>query len=55
MMRGRWASNKSARMYVQTGRALLLTQSIPSSVLATARVLSQDVQLSLRLASQGEY
>ena len=54
MMRGRWASNKSARMYVQTGRALLLTQSIPSSVLATARVLSQDVQLSLRLASQGE-
>ena len=50
MLRGRWASSKSARMYIQTGRALLLTQSIPSSTLRTASILSRSVNTSMLLA-----
>jgi hypothetical protein len=50
MLRGRWASNKSARMYIQTGRALLLTQAVPSSVLASASVFARDVHTSMLLS-----
>ena len=52
MLHGRWPSNKSARMYIQTGRSLLLAQSIPTSVLRLASLLSCDVASSMRIAQQ---
>ena len=32
MFRGRWQSMQSARRYIQSGRALLAAQQVPSSV-----------------------
>lgn len=52
MLHGRWSSNKSARMYIQTGRSLLLTQSIPTPVLQLASLLSRDVASSMHIAKQ---
>ena len=43
LRRGRWASMKSARHYVQSGRALLLTTSVPPDVALLARRLAADV------------
>lgn len=37
---GRWASTKSARRYVQSGRALLLAVNVDPNVLASARLVS---------------
>ena len=37
---GRWASTKSARRYVQSGRALLLAVNVAPNVLASARLVS---------------
>ena len=34
LIRGRWASTKSARRYIQSGRAVLLTMEVPVSVQA---------------------
>jgi integrase len=48
--RGRWASNKSARLYLQSGRAKLLSVEVPTWVSLAAEVLSTDVVLSLSLA-----
>lgn len=48
--RGRWASTTSARHYIQSGRALLLTLSIPSHIASVAALLAVDPLLSLRLS-----
>ena len=40
---GRWASTKSARHYVQSGRALLLQTSVPPHVILLAQDLVPDV------------
>ena len=50
LLRGRWASNATARMYIQTGKAMLLSQSIPASVLRTAARVASNVAYSMRLA-----
>ena len=50
LMRGRWASTKSARRYIQAGRSMLLTVQVPSSLQAKAQVLSQHLLLSLLLS-----
>ena len=50
LLRGRWASTKSARRYVQAGRAMLLTTHVPDSLCRIARVLTQNVILSLVLS-----
>lgn len=50
LMRGRWASTKSARRYVQAGRAMLLTTHVPDRLAVLARVLTRNVTLSLILA-----
>jgi hypothetical protein len=39
LFRGRWAASKSAETYVQSGRALLLTASVPSVVATIGRGL----------------
>ena len=46
---GRWASIKSARHYVQEGRALLLSTSVPRDVSALSRVLVPRILLAMSL------
>ena len=41
--RGRWASNRSARHYIQSGRALLLSMEVPSRLVAVARILAGNL------------
>jgi len=50
LMRGRWSSTKSARRYIQAGRAMLLTVEIPSSLASKAQLLSQHLLLSILLS-----
>jgi integrase len=40
LVRGRWASTKSARHYIQSGAALLLSTQVPPDVHALGRLLS---------------
>ena len=49
---GRWAAVKSARHYVQSGRALLLTTAVPAEVAALARKLSANVLASFSLSQK---
>ena len=49
---GRWASVKSARHYVQSGRALLLTCRIPADIADLGRILSADVRSALSLSQR---
>jgi hypothetical protein len=43
LLRGRWASTKSARRYVQAGRAQLMAMAVPADLAAAARVLAADI------------
>jgi len=43
LIRGRWAERKSARVYIQSGRALLLAREVPIAVAMAGRVLSHDI------------
>jgi integrase len=43
LLRGRWASTKSARIYIQSGRGLLLAQELPDNVKQLIPVLLKDV------------
>ena len=52
LMRGRWASVKSARHYVQSGRALLLDSKVPADIAVLARQISQDVGQAFQTAVQ---
>ena len=51
MLRGRWESVKSARHYIQSGRALLLTNDIPSSIASLSSRLSADLVTAVLKAS----
>jgi integrase len=50
LLRGRWASNKSARRYIQSGKAMLMTMDVPRRVQDLARATSSDLLLLLTLA-----
>lgn len=50
LIRGRWASSKSARRYIQAGRAMLMAMEIPADVQALAGSVSENIILSLTLA-----
>lgn len=50
LLRGRWASSKSARRYIQAGRAMLMTMDTPPQVHALSLVVSADVLLFITLA-----
>ena len=50
--RGRWASTKSARHYVQSGRALLLAEEVPPLATTLARVLVANVLRVMMTLSQ---
>jgi hypothetical protein len=47
LLRGRWMSHKSARRYIQAGRAMLLTVKVPQKVARIAKTLSSDVLYSV--------
>ena len=49
-MRGRWASTKSARRYIQAGRAMLLATEVPVDVAEVGSTLAHDLLLSFSLA-----
>jgi integrase len=46
MIRGRWAEKKSARIYNQSGRALLLSLTIPRTIALAGRLLSKHILLA---------
>jgi len=48
MLRGRWQSERSARLYCQTGRALLLQRTLPPSVVAHGRALDSTLLSTFR-------
>ncbi len=50
MHHGRWASSKSARRYIQQGRALLFNLDVSSQTASAAAVLAVDPYASLMLA-----
>ena len=50
LLRGRWASTKSARRYVQSGRAMLLSMDIPPLLVPLLPFLSQRFYPLLSLA-----
>lgn len=52
MARGRWASAKSARTYIQASRAVLMATRPPPAMVATAVALSRSVRLALALAQK---
>lgn len=49
LIRGRWASTKSARRYIQSGRAMLMTMAVPQSLQSLASSVSDDILLLLSL------
>lgn len=50
LRRGRWASTKSARHYIQSGRAILLSLQTPAQTFADAALVARDVLLSMNFA-----
>ena len=50
MERGRWASTKSARGYIQSGVALLMSMDVPKATAKVAMVLAVDPASFMRLA-----
>lgn len=49
---GRWASTKSARHYIQSGRALLLSSQVPPDVAELAKLFVPNVLVSFSLAQR---
>jgi hypothetical protein len=47
LLRGRWQSNKSARRYIQSGRAMLISTSVPKKIAHQAKTLASSVLTSL--------
>lgn len=52
MMRGRWASAKSARTYVQASRAVLMATQPPPKMVTLANAMAVSVQKSIALAQK---
>jgi integrase len=50
LMRGRWQSTKSARRYVQAGRAMLLSMDVPVHIARIGEQLGTNVLLSISLS-----
>lgn len=50
MIVGRWAVEKSARSYIQDGRAILIARKPPRSVVAAGKVFAKDFLRSLAIA-----
>jgi integrase len=50
LLRGRWSSVKSARRYVQAGRALLLKTTVPPRLAGLAKLFTDNLLLTLSLS-----
>lgn len=50
LLRGRWVSNKSARRYIQSGRAMLMATAVPRRVQDLALLVSKHLHPLLTLA-----
>lgn len=50
MLRGRWISNKSARTYIQAGRAMLLAITVPSKLMEVGGQLAKELVASISLS-----
>jgi integrase len=53
MRRGRWASTRSARIYIQSGEASLLATQVPASVAAMGRAFMPILSAILALSQVG--
>ena len=49
LLRGRWAASKSARTYIQAGKALLLDLNVEGPVAQLASVLAGDLEHTFRM------
>jgi hypothetical protein len=52
LLRGRWASTRSARRYIQSGRAVLLSMEIPPGLARLAPLLSRNIITTFSLTQQ---
>ena len=52
LLRGRWASTRSARRYIQSGRAVLLSMDIPASLARLGPILSRDITTTFSLTQK---
>ena len=52
MVRGRWASSKSARTYIQSSRAVLMAMTPPQAVADTAAAVVQALRFSFSLTQK---
>lgn len=52
MVRGRWASSKSARTYIQSSRAVLMAMSPPRAVADAAAAVAQALHFSFSLTQK---
>ena len=50
LMRGRWASTKSARHYIQAGRAMLLATEVPPHIAELGSLFAANLETSFSLA-----
>lgn len=50
--RGRWASTRTARRYVQSGRAVLLAMHVPPRVAREASILARDLTRTFTLTQE---
>lgn len=50
LLRGRWASVKSARIYINAGRALLMGMDVPPALHQLGLTLSRDLSVSFSLS-----
>ena len=51
MLRGRWVASKSARIYIQSGKAALLAVDVPPRLASTAAVLADDIVAAFALVA----
>ena len=52
MLRGRWASSKSARTYIQSGPALLLAVQVPKEAAKLGLLFSQHLLETIALSQK---
>jgi hypothetical protein len=52
MVRGRWASSKSARTYIQSSRAVLMAMRPPRAVADAAAAVAQALTFSFALTQK---
>lgn len=52
LLRGRWATTKSARRYIQSGRALLLSMQVPPALAKAGPILCRDILTTFTLLQE---